>query len=144
MINIERLLTVNEASELYSLSPQTVYRKIARGELEVVRLGKTLRVKVGEFQMPIRKPSKGISKVASEIKALPGFIDRYFWGVETRTLSSSDSIVIERIMELGDLAAVQWLIGVAGNEKLLEYLNQLGKKRLSPKSYSFWKAILYQ
>jgi len=142
MTNIERLLSVNEAAQLYSLSPQTVYRKIKRGEFEVVRIGKTLRVKIAEFQMPITKPFKNIPKVASEIKALPGFLNRYFWGIETRTLTSSDSIVIERIMEFGDLAAVQWLIGTISNEKLLEFLNQLGKKRLSPKGYSFWRVVL--
>ncbi len=42
-----RLLSLNEAAQALAVSPKTVRRYIAAGELEAVRLGhKTIRVKV--------------------------------------------------------------------------------------------------
>lgn len=46
----EKLLKVKEVMEMFRLSRSTVYRMIERGELEVVRLGRSIRIKESSLE----------------------------------------------------------------------------------------------
>lgn len=140
------LLSVNEASVLLSLSPQTVYRKLQRGELEGVRFGRTVRIPrsslSGEVSRPaLSKASRLHAKIGAD-KILPAFLHPLFWEFNTRAIKAYDQIVLERVMELGDLSGLQWLRRVVPKKKLLAYLDSTGKRRLTPRSYSFWQMLL--
>lgn len=42
---MKQLLTVKEAAEVLSLTPDTIYRMTRTGRLPMVRLGRTIRIK---------------------------------------------------------------------------------------------------
>ena len=42
---LERLLTIQKVAELEAVSPKTVRRRIAAGELRAIRYGRTLRIR---------------------------------------------------------------------------------------------------
>ena len=42
---LERLLTVEEVAELESVSPKTIRRRIAAGDLRAIRYGRALRIR---------------------------------------------------------------------------------------------------
>lgn len=51
---IEQLKTVNEAAtEVFRVKPATVYTWIAEGRLPVVRLGRTIRIRVRDIEQAL-------------------------------------------------------------------------------------------
>ncbi len=140
------LLTINQAAKLLNLSPQTVYRKVGRGEIPVIRLGKTIRVerdRLTESSFVDNLPSDHRTELSSERgNTIPGFLYELFWEYDPATLQPDDQIVIERILELGDLAAVQWLLRTVSKTELLSFLDRMGERRLSPRSVSYWNLLL--
>lgn len=75
------LLTVNETAKLLRVSPITVRRRIADGQLEAVRVGKGIRVRreaVDEFLRPaLREYSdEEIERFLEEDKLSPAIADR--------------------------------------------------------------------
>ena len=45
-----RLLTLNEAATLLAVSPKTLQRLVARGDLAVIRVGSSLRFSTGDLE----------------------------------------------------------------------------------------------
>lgn len=129
------LLSVTELAASLRLNPQTVYRKLKRGEIPCIRVGRTIRFD-SEIVLHAAKSDKGKTSVTNA--PLPSFLADLFWDTNPGSLSSSDSIVIERILEFGDIAAVRWLMGKVLSSALVQFLYTQGAKRLSDRSYCFW------
>ena len=132
---MERYLTVSELAERLGLHTQTVYRKVQRGELLPIRIGRTIRFRPEDLEGLLSSPDE----VAS---SLPSFLHSIFWDVDFATLKASDPIVIERILEIGDLPASKWLLQHRPHSAILEFLHSHAARRLSAKSRDFWLMIL--
>ena len=51
----------------------------------------------------------------------------------------SNIIVIERVLEFGDKEQIKILFKYVDKQKIIEYLETTGKRRLSKKSLNFWR-----
>ncbi len=69
---------------------------------------------------------------------LPGFLKKYFWEVDFDSLNfnKSESYIITRILEYGDIPAIRWLFRNTSSEKIREVI--LTSRNLSKKSANFW------
>jgi hypothetical protein len=69
------------------------------------------------------------------------YLQKYFWDIDPRTASpkSHPEYYIQRILELGDQKAVDWLKLVYGKKKIKAVFK---KVRLSPRSQNYWKLVL--
>lgn len=126
---MQRLVSVSQAAELLSLDPQTIYRKIKRGELPVVRMGRTIRVALPEMieqpQLPLLQP-------------VPEFIFRLLWDADKSKVRSDSPQVLERILDLGDVGDVAWLFATRPRYEILQFLSSRRARRLSKRSLAFW------
>ena len=70
--------------------------------------------------------------------ALPEFLRPYFWEVRFEELDSRRRAryIIERVLEYGDVPAVQWLFRTYPQENIREALTH--SRALSQKSANFW------
>jgi hypothetical protein len=78
--------------------------------------------------------SKYLSKKYSSFKNL-------FWDYKfDDVLSNLDNdVVIERILELGDIEDFNFLIENISKNKIIDYLKRKGERRLTKRSYNFWR-----
>ena len=125
---MDELVTIAKAAKILSLHPQTVYRKISRGEIPAVRIGRSIRVKLPQIGESVKKET-----------TVPAMLDEIFWDVKPKR--STDRIVIERVLEFGDLAAIRWLVSSVDKSLIIDFLNSLGRKRLTNRSYNFYKIV---
>lgn len=72
---------------------------------------------------------------------IPDSLNRYFWDTDVKKLSLTRhaTYIIERILEWGDLEAVQWLRRVYSEKMIVGVLDH--SRRISDKSVNFWKVI---
>ena len=123
------LFTVEEAARALELHPQTIYRKIKRGEIACLKIGKTIRIhKEALFDSPKKIPPK----------KLPSFLKRLFWDIEFEEIDPSSALFKERLLELGDVKDIKFLFSIQNRNLIRNFLINYGEKRLSPKSYNFW------
>ena len=139
-------LTVNQLAQLLSLNPQTVYRKCRKGQIPCIRVGKTIRFDPDQIAAIRTDGSPEITPSprggAKRGAAVPSFMHHLFWDVDASTLTAADRIVVERVLEHGDLADVRWLLTHTSLEKLRDFVKRYGHKRLTRKSLYFWRGIL--
>lgn len=70
------------------------------------------------------------------------------WGTRDGSLtkigeiSPSHTAVIERLLEDGDRADLQWLCGELGESRLAQWAQARGGRQLSKRSRLFWQLIL--
>ena len=146
---MSELLKVSEVAQILGLNPQTVYRKCKRGEIPFLRFGGTIRFDPTVISSRLEEASpdslqkKYSHKMVDETQALPGFLSRLFWDVEMSELCSDDRLVVERILESGDLPDIVWLFAAVSRERLHKFVKQYGIKRLSKKNFSFWQKMLF-
>lgn len=131
------MLKVREAAIILNLNPQTVYRKIMRGEIPCVRVGKSVRIREEDLY---NKSARGtpVPVTTSTSLPVPGPLYDLFWDCDPSTLSSFDEIVIERILDQGDISAVDWLLTYCSPSRIKNYLQSKGKRRLSNRSLNYW------
>jgi hypothetical protein len=67
---------------------------------------------------------------------------RFFWDVDPNLLDVErhKAYIIERILELGDEAAVRWLFATYSRPDIVSVLR--GSRGLSAKSRGFWTLVL--
>lgn len=72
------------------------------------------------------------------MKALPKFLEKYFWDVEFKKLNFEENkyFITERLLEYGDTRALSWLLNHVKKETIRNIL--FTKRGLSPKSANFW------
>lgn len=135
--SISDLVSVTKAASLLSMHPQTIYRKIYRGEIPVVKIGKSIRIKLIDLGVT---PSSNMTFEPND-KPVPPFLEALFWDVPFQTLKPNSQIVLERVLEYGDLSAIHWLLETVSQNDIKAFMNKLGRKRLSPKSLNFYRLI---
>lgn len=71
---------------------------------------------------------------------IPDSLRRHFWDVDPNALDARrhSRFIIERILDRGDVAAVQWLLHAFDREEVLTTLKT--SRRLTRKSAAFWAA----
>ncbi len=69
---------------------------------------------------------------------LPNHIQRFFWDVDPLQLDVDlySRYVLERLLELGDLGAVRWMLAYFPPQEIIHVLKT--SRRLSPLSANFW------
>jgi hypothetical protein len=69
---------------------------------------------------------------------LPPDTLRFFWDVDAGSLDADEHAhyVIERLLDLGDLPAVRWMLGHFPHQEIVNVL--LTSRRLSRLSANFW------
>lgn len=68
----------------------------------------------------------------------PSFLKKYFWDIDFKKLdiSKSSVYVIERILELGDIKAIKWVLKTFKKELIKKVV--MTRRGLSPKTANFW------
>ena len=74
---------------------------------------------------------------------LAEFLYPLFWDYEPQTLElvKHAEVIIARVMERGDWAAMQWLRQTYSQERLAAFLEMRGKRRLPPRELNYWALI---
>ena len=75
---------------------------------------------------------------------IPGNIERLLWEYDLDGLdlpSELPDAICERVMGHGGWAEMQWLIRVAGAERLRSYLQWRGAQVLPPREVAFWGLV---
>jgi len=72
--------------------------------------------------------------------SLPPFLHTFFWDHDPGTLDVQQHafFVMERLMERGSWAAMQWLLDSFSGQQRYSFLEARGKRVLSPKSLNYW------
>lgn len=75
------------------------------------------------------------------MRKLPLFLEKYFWDVDFKKLDpKKDSyFIIERILEEGDIKAINWMLKNFPKNIIKDVLQR--SKKLSKKSANFWAII---
>ena len=72
---------------------------------------------------------------------LPQFLKKYFWDADVARITEKNaSYVIGRILEHGDVQAVQWLFAHAEKADVEKTL--MRRRGFSPRTANFWRIIL--
>lgn len=74
--------------------------------------------------------------------ALPPSLTRFFWEYRPQTvdLERHAVTILERLLEYGDDAAIQWVRATYRADRILEVV--AASRRLSPKTRAFWRTVL--
>lgn len=72
----------------------------------------------------------------------PSFLKKYFWDIDFAKLDPKKrpEYVIERILELGDVKAVRWVLKTFPKNVIKKTL--MTRRGFSPKTAVFWATIL--
>lgn len=72
----------------------------------------------------------------------PAFLKQYFWDIDFKRLdiSKSSVYVIERILELGDIKAIKWVLKTFKKDLIKKVV--MTRRGLSPRTANFWASIL--
>jgi len=75
---------------------------------------------------------------------LPKDFKKYFWDVDFKKLSFSKypNSILERLMRLGDMTAVRWLLTTINKKMLRSYVLKHGDRQLDRISNNFWRIYL--
>jgi hypothetical protein len=75
-------------------------------------------------------------------RRLPRRLDKFFWDVspDQIDLNRHSEYVIARLLEHGDLVAIQWLIKAYRKEEIINVVKQ--SRQLSRKTANFWRLRL--
>ncbi|MFH2033867.1 MAG: hypothetical protein ABIJ26_04090 [Candidatus Margulisiibacteriota bacterium] len=81
------------------------------------------------------------SKYKRKAKKLPEAFKKYFWDVSYRDVSKKplNKFTLERIMNFGNLKALNWLLRSVPRKKIKEVARS--SRELDKKTKNFWKVI---
>ncbi len=72
------------------------------------------------------------------MKNLSNNIEKLLWDSNKESLNTHQVILIERILNYGDVEDFKWLLNNFEKDLIVNFINTQGKKRLNRKSYHFW------
>jgi len=69
---------------------------------------------------------------------LPKFLHQYFWDVEVKKINpqKKSQFIIQRLLEMGDLKVVRWLIRNFQRSEIKKTIKN--RRGFSPKTVNFW------
>lgn len=72
------------------------------------------------------------------VRKLPPLFYKYFWEIDPRNLDIQKYkfYVIERLLELGDIKQIKWLLQNFSKKEIIEVVKK--SRSISPKSAIFW------
>jgi len=75
---------------------------------------------------------------------IPDSLSRLFqeYDLASVDIKAHASIIIERILEMGTWEELHWLFHTYGVQPIIDYLSQLGDRRLSPVAFNYWRKLL--
>ena len=75
---------------------------------------------------------------------LPKSFARFFqdYDFERMDVDSYSKIIIERTLELGIWEELHWLFHHYGVQRIIEYIQQYGHRRLSKVTFNYWRKLL--
>lgn len=65
-------------------------------------------------------------------------IEKLLWDVGQDLTRPHNLILIERILNFGDIEDFSWLLDNFSKDEIVSFIQNTGKKRLNKKSYNFW------
>jgi hypothetical protein len=79
------------------------------------------------------------------VQAVPSEFRWLFWEVDVEAidLTRDADFVLARVLESGTLAAVRWVIGLYGLERIHRLFREVGHPDLSERTIQFWRAALH-
>jgi hypothetical protein len=115
-----------------------IIKKIGKNKYAylVIREGKRV---VHKYLGPLNNPQ--VAKIISErkeISAIPKHLYYLFWDTSLNNIhiKRNARYIIERVLEFGDMDAVQWLQKVYSTQNIVDVLNL--SKTITEKSRNFW------
>lgn len=80
--------------------------------------------------------------IMTPVKIIAEHLRQFFWETDLSKINIEENkqYIIERILELGDRDAVQWLFSDFSLDEIKKTLEK--SKRISKKSLNFWSIIL--
>lgn len=83
-------------------------------------------------------------KKKHKVIRLPAEFRKYFWDVEFKKISPSRHLdfILSRIMNFGNMKAIQWMFKNVNENKLKDYVLRLGGRQLDKRSRNFWRILL--
>lgn len=132
--------TAKELAELLGLHPQTIYRKLYRGELKSVKFGRTVRFPADQFDFT--NHNLEVQSVDYKTLSIPSFVLSLFWDVDSKELKANDYQLIERVLDRGNIPEAKWLLSHVPESRLIEFIKKRGKRRLNKISLNFWQKFL--
>ena len=87
-------------------------------------------------------PADKGERVSMRINNIPEEFIKYFWEYDVNkiNLSKNHDLIIERILNYGNIESIKWLFSIYKIEIIKEILSD--NKRLLPKTKNYWKLIL--
>ncbi|MBI2327143.1 hypothetical protein HYU92_02385 [Candidatus Curtissbacteria bacterium] len=72
----------------------------------------------------------------------PAFLKQYFWDIDFKKLDpqKSESYIIERILEVGDVKAIRWVFKTFDKEFIKSVIAR--SRALSPQTANYWGLML--
>ena len=80
--------------------------------------------------------------IINAVKVIPEHLRPFFWETDLSKISIEENkqYIIERILDLGDKEAVQWIFSNFSLDEIKKAIK--GSRRISKKSLNFWSIIL--
>ena len=80
--------------------------------------------------------------IINAVKVIPNHLQQFFWETDLSKINIEENkqYIIERILELGDKDAVQWIFSNFSLDEIKKALKE--SRRMSKKSLNFWSIIL--
>ncbi len=75
-----------------------------------------------------------------EKNRLPHFLKPLFWeyNFEKLNLKEDKDLIIQRLLQFGDLKAIKWLLKEVGHQEVKNWIKKNKGKGLSPRQLYFW------
>lgn len=64
---------------------------------------------------------------------------RLLWDASAEGLSPTSDLVLERVLEYGDIGDIRWLFHTVPHPLIESSLERKGRRRLSPRTLNFWR-----
>lgn len=131
-LTVKPVLTVDDLCRRFRRSRRQIYRYVQAGRLQPCArvLGQWLfsPTELHQFQT----------------HQLPTFLRSFFWDTRLADLSAEHhrEFILNRLLELGDRRALQWVLRTYPRPALLDFLDGRGKDALSRRAWSFWHSYL--
>lgn len=92
----------------------------------------------------VTSPLLCYASVVSRNAKLPPELHSCFWDCRPRELDVERhaGLILTRLLDYGDLAAVQWALRTYGRDEIREFVRGRGARILSRKTLAFWRGVL--
>jgi len=129
-----RVCTLSTARKLLRKSSRQLYRNIQGGEL--LSYGKPFGEHLLDYESMKALGTRPLTR-----QPVPQKLQCLFpeYGVKNLNVGRDRVLILSRVLELGTLADIQWLLRRFSNSELKDTLKQDGVRILSKRAWNFWR-----